>query len=205
MALSESDIKQHTRYSSSLGTPGCPDSWLNCPKQQVGRSKSFGERGVVSQSFHGAADSLEISSSLSRKNSNEEDHVREAGQGQGLFSIMEAIPARQRKISPRGSICVSRCSQKISQRETWRMGESFSDSEPDESLGWQRMNQERRHSFKCARSKRLDIDGYEPEELDSSQSSMATEMPRQLVHSRTEDWDLLHSIQTRRLSTSSVM
>ena len=61
------------------------------------------------------------------------------------------------------------------------------------------------------------MDGYEPEvvsvfgTLNSSQSSMTEDVPK-LVHSRTEDWDMLHSIgqeyrsqERRRLSSVSVM
>ena len=213
IAQSDSDIQRLQAYA---GPPGSgPEAWLACPRQTAGRTKSVGERGIsTTRSFHGP-ESLERISSLSRIDSHEDQY----GRDQGLFAIIETIPSRQHRMSPQASLRGTRCSPKIIHNETWnpKLGDSFSDSEQEEGLGWRRRNQERRHSFKATRSKRIDMDGYEPEEvsvcgtLNSSQSSMTEDVPK-LVHSRTEDWDMLHSIgqeyrsqERRRLSSVSVL
>ena len=221
MAQSETDIKKlqgdvgrvPPSVNPSTSAPG-QAPWLSCPRQTVGRTKSSGEKGLsATQSFHGT-ESLERKSSPARKDSHEDQHGRDPA----LFAIMETIAANQCRMSPRASLRGTRCSPKTSQHESWnlKLGDSFSDSEPEEGLGWGRRKQERRHSFKATRSKRIDMDGYEPEEvsvcgtLDSSQSSISAEVP-QLVHSRTEDWDMFHSMgqewnsRQRRLSSVSVM
>ena len=186
----------------STGTQDHP-AWAYCTKQTAGRTRSTGE----------AIGGEVLTEQRINCGVNQDSQEEQGGRNQGLFAIIENLPPNQHGISPRASLRGTRCSPKIIQRANWnsKFEDSFSDSEPDEFLTIGRHNQQRRHSFKVTRTKRIDLDGYEPEDLsvcgtlDSSQSSISPDVS-QLVHSRTEDWGMLHSMgKERRLSSVSVM
>ena len=102
----------------------------------------------------------------------------------------------------------NRCSPKSSKQSNcnnW-LRTSLSDSDIDDGLEWSRGKQQRRHSFQASKSKRVEMDGYEPEDffiagtMDSSQSSLCP-----TLHNRKEDTEKLYIGQQRKLSSVSVM
>ena len=79
---------------------------------------------------------------------------------------------------------------------------SFSDSEPEDYPEWTRSRQQRRNSFKATKSKRIEMDRYEPENLSTngSQSSLFN-----IEHIGEGDLELIIPRDHRRMSSVSAM